>query len=105
MLCFSSNMCSISDRLEKAKKKIFCRINKVSIGVYVTSPPLRFIRKQHNYAYFKKTIIFVTYVTTHETNGLAPKMIPCRIHTIATGIYVTTPPQYCNILINKKNVG
>ena len=47
---FSSNICYyISDRLKHAKT-IPCHINKVTTCVYVTPPPLRFIRKHHNYA-------------------------------------------------------
>ena len=39
----------------------------------------------------KKYSLKSIYVTTHQTNGLTHKMIPCRINQVATGIFVTTP--------------
>ena len=50
----------------KNAKKIPCRNNKVTTGMYVTPPPFRFIRK-HHYSHFKKYYFcYQIYVTTHQ---------------------------------------
>ena len=51
----------------KNAKKVPCRINIVTTGMYVTLPPFRFIRKHHNYSFKKKFYFcYQIYVTTHQ---------------------------------------
>ena len=75
MLLFVFQICYyIADRLENAKKKIPCRIHKLSTAIYFTPPPpFRLLRNLYYYENFKKHYLVVTYILLYiRKNGLTP---------------------------------
>ena len=87
----------------KIPKKIPCRIDKVTRGMYVTPPPFRFLRKHHNNAYLKKTQYFCCHIPRMLLHiRKIKKKINCQIYNVATSIFVSTPHHpFCNILTSK----
>ena len=64
-----------------------------------------FVRKNHDYANIKKHRLEKKYFCCQIYVTLKKWIsILCLICKVVTGMYVTTPIPYCNILTNKKEV-
>ena len=89
------------------KKEIPRNMNKVTTGVCVTPPLFLLIRKHHDYVYLKKKLLLLSYICYYTSEKFinTHKKDTIQISKVSTGIYITTPNPFCNILTHKKNVG